>query len=163
MTATQVTRRDLGSLTTSIATFFKWRPNPSSLLRKAAIRRTAQLAVPTTASGESERYLLPKKRLKECLYPQVDFYAMTPVQVFEFFFDDGFYRHLLQEARRYIQWSGEAMVKMLVDELPRQMREDALHLYVDNLFTSLPLMKALKEEGIGCTGTIRQNRPRGCP
>ena len=56
-----------------------------------------------------------------------------------------------------------AVVKMLVDRLPRHMREDGLHIFTDNLFTSLPLMKALKEDGIGCTGTIRKNRLRGCP
>ncbi|KAF0303513.1 PiggyBac transposable element-derived protein 3 [Amphibalanus amphitrite] len=54
-------------------------------------------------------------------------------------------------------------VKILIDRMPKEMRMDALHIFTDNLFTSLPLMMALKEEGIGHTGTIRQNRLRGCP
>ena len=56
-----------------------------------------------------------------------------------------------------------AVVKSLVDELPKEIRQDSLHVFTDNLFTSLPLAGALKDEGIGLTGTIRQNRLKGCP
>ncbi|CAG0903911.1 unnamed protein product [Cyprideis torosa] len=56
-----------------------------------------------------------------------------------------------------------AAVKILVDKLPEQIRKDSLHIYTDNLFTSYPLMKAFKSEGIGSTGTMRQNRLKGCP
>ncbi|KAK3697378.1 hypothetical protein RRG08_005769 [Elysia crispata] len=34
--------------------------------------------------------------------------------------------------------------------------------FADNLFTSLPLVKILKERGIFYTGTVRMNRLKGC-
>ena len=35
--------------------------------------------------------------------------------------------------------------------------------YIDNCFNSIPLMKHLKHEGIGCTGTLRASMLQDCP
>ena len=35
--------------------------------------------------------------------------------------------------------------------------------FVDNLFTSFPLLNKCSEMGIGCTGTVRQNRLHRVP
>ena len=47
--------------------------------------------------------------------------------------------------------------------MPKNIRMDSLHVFTDKLFTSLPLVMALKDERIGHTGTVRQNRRQGCP
>ena len=68
VTVTQVTRTDLENLTISIATSSKRKPNSSSLLRTISMKRMAQLAVPTTANGASERYLLASKSDRRTVY-----------------------------------------------------------------------------------------------
>ena len=35
--------------------------------------------------------------------------------------------------------------------------------YIDNYFNSIPLMKYLKQQGIGCAGTLRANMLQDCP
>ncbi|CAG0892316.1 unnamed protein product [Cyprideis torosa] len=47
--------------------------------------------------------------------------------------------------------------------LPRHLQL-LYHVFIDNLFTGLPLLKALSDRGFQATGTIRQNRvPKDCP
>ena len=35
--------------------------------------------------------------------------------------------------------------------------------FIDNYFNSIPLMKYLKQENIGCTGTVKANMSEDCP
>ncbi|CAH2101235.1 unnamed protein product [Euphydryas editha] len=47
---------------------------------------------------------------------------------------------------------------LLLDNLPREKQNYPYHIYMDNLFTILNLLKYLKERGYHGTGTIRENR-----
>ncbi|KAH7982591.1 hypothetical protein HPB52_006035 [Rhipicephalus sanguineus] len=52
----------------------------------------------------------------------------------------------------------------MADELPVDVRHLPFHFYFDNLFTSLHLLRHLKEKNYEATGTVRQNRvPKECP
>ncbi len=56
-----------------------------------------------------------------------------------------------------------AAVMSLIDKLPDHIPHP-IHLYMDNLFTTFPLMNVLNERGVKVTGTMRQNRvPKSCP
>lgn len=54
---------------------------------------------------------------------------------------------------------GAGVVLDLIKELPNT----DVSLYFDNLFTSVKLLDALTEKGIGGTGTLRSNRLERCP
>lgn len=57
-----------------------------------------------------------------------------------------------------------APLVQMIDEFPEQYRQLPYHFYFDNLFTSMNLLKQLKERGYSATGTIRDNRiPKDCP
>ncbi|KAH6929130.1 hypothetical protein HPB50_023840 [Hyalomma asiaticum] len=57
-----------------------------------------------------------------------------------------------------------ALLLEMVDELPFEVRHLPFHFYFDNLFTSLHLLRHLKEKNYEATGTLRQNRvPKECP
>lgn len=61
---------------------------------------------------------------------------------------------------------GKAAAPLLemVDELPIKVRHLPYHFYFDNLFTSLHLLRHLKEKNDEATGTVRKNRvPKECP
>jgi hypothetical protein len=58
-----------------------------------------------------------------------------------------------------IGYSGD-VVLFLCQNLPR---EQSFLLFCDRWYTSLPLLKMLKERQIFATGTIMQNRLRKCP
>ena len=55
---------------------------------------------------------------------------------------------------------GYGVVMGLVDHLPKGPR---YHIFFDNFFTSLRLLKGLSDLGIAATGTIRSNRTEKCP
>lgn len=53
---------------------------------------------------------------------------------------------------------------MMVEELLKIKKSFPYKLYTDNLFTSVNLLKGMRDVGIWCTGTLRENRlPRGIP
>ena len=54
---------------------------------------------------------------------------------------------------------GPSVVLELCDELPG----GKFRIYHDNFFTSIPLLKEMKERGFGSTGTIRRNMMGDCP
>uniref|UniRef100_A0A0K8R3V3 Putative piggybac transposable element-derived n=1 Tax=Ixodes ricinus TaxID=34613 RepID=A0A0K8R3V3_IXORI len=54
---------------------------------------------------------------------------------------------------------GGSVVMRLVDNFPHHKN---LKCFFDNYFTSVPLLRELKEIGILSTGTIRSNRMSGC-
>ncbi|XP_030751327.1 piggyBac transposable element-derived protein 3-like [Sitophilus oryzae] len=57
-----------------------------------------------------------------------------------------------------------APLKMMLRELPEGKIRLPYKIYVDNLFTSIYLLKDLRDEGYWCTGTVRENRiPKGTP
>ena len=47
--------------------------------------------------------------------------------------------------------------------LLKSLRPGQFCVYIDNYFNSIPLLKHLKQEGIGCTGTLRANMLQDCP
>lgn len=55
---------------------------------------------------------------------------------------------------------GAAVILELHSRLPREL--GPYNLYFDNFFTGLPLLKYLREQNIGGTGTIRENRLENC-
>lgn len=57
-----------------------------------------------------------------------------------------------------------APLKMMIREMPENIRKLPFKIYFDNLFTSVHLLKDLKNEGYWCTGTMRENFvPKGIP
>ncbi|XP_037503431.1 uncharacterized protein LOC119378336, partial [Rhipicephalus sanguineus] len=67
---------------------------------------------------------------------------------------------------QYEKVVGKAAAPLLemADELPVDVRHLPFHFYFDNLFTSLHLLRHLKEKNYEATGTVRQNRvPKECP
>ncbi|KAH7958814.1 hypothetical protein HPB49_005429 [Dermacentor silvarum] len=67
---------------------------------------------------------------------------------------------------QYEKYFGKAAAPLLemVDEFPVKVRHRPFYLYFDNLFTSLHLLKHLKDKNYESTGTVRQNRvPKECP
>ena len=51
----------------------------------------------------------------------------------------------------------------VVLRLLKSLRPGQFCVYIDNYFNSIPLLKHLKQEGIGCTGTLRANMLQDCP
>lgn len=52
----------------------------------------------------------------------------------------------------------------MLDDLPENVKNLPYQIYIDNLFTGLPLLTYLKQRGYGATGTMRVNRvPSDCP
>ena len=56
-----------------------------------------------------------------------------------------------------------AIVLKNIESLPEEKRQFPYNIYFDNIFTSFPLMKKLKDNGHSATGTIRENRCKKCP
>ena len=54
---------------------------------------------------------------------------------------------------------GPSVVLGLLKSLP----PGQFWVYIGNYLNSIPLMKHLKQEGIGCTGTLRANMLQDCP
>ena len=50
-----------------------------------------------------------------------------------------------------------------IDSLPEDKRLLPYHFCFDNLFTTFPLLKELKDRNYGATGTIRTNKCQNCP
>lgn len=55
---------------------------------------------------------------------------------------------------------GAAVISELHSRLPQDMKP--YNLYFDNFFTGLPLLKYLREQNVGATGTIRETRMENC-
>ncbi len=70
------------------------------------------------------------------------------------------YQGATKEKTDYDQGYGKcgATVLRLLDGLPDRLKKLPFHVYMDNLFTGLPLLKELKRRGYGATGTVRINR-----
>lgn len=67
---------------------------------------------------------------------------------------------------QYEKEFGKAAAPLLemVSELPVEVRDLPYHFYFDNLFTSLHLLRDLKEKNYEAPGTVRKNRvPKECP
>lgn len=57
-----------------------------------------------------------------------------------------------------------APLKMMLREMPQNKKKLPYKIYLDNLFTSVYLLKDMRDEGYWCTGTIRENfLPKGIP
>lgn len=56
-----------------------------------------------------------------------------------------------------------ATVLKNIDSLPEDKRHFPYNFYFDNLFTCFPLLKELQDRNYGGTGTVRENRCKGCP
>ncbi|KAF2893767.1 hypothetical protein ILUMI_12405 [Ignelater luminosus] len=119
---------------------------------------------------------------KDCL----DKYKnITPVETFELFIDEEVVTVFVRETKKYalsknegnINVSSEEMkaflgILILSDdnvlpgkkyELPNNRKNHPYHIVTDNLFTSLNLLKHLRERGYSKTRTIRKNRiPKDC-
>ena len=57
---------------------------------------------------------------------------------------------------------GSRVVNKLITVIPETDTEKHV-LFIDNLFTSIPLLDTLREQGLRCTGTVRSNRIGDCP
>lgn len=58
---------------------------------------------------------------------------------------------------------GAAVVLSYSDVIKKCPQFTSVHLYFDNLFTSIPLLEELKSRNVKGTGTIRDNRVDSCP
>lgn len=58
---------------------------------------------------------------------------------------------------------GASVVLSFADKLQSDNPSAPFHLFCDNFFTSLPLLRELTARNLKCTGTIRENRVPGCP
>ncbi|XP_068213979.1 piggyBac transposable element-derived protein 3-like [Palaemon carinicauda] len=59
---------------------------------------------------------------------------------------------------------GGDTLMILFEKLPSYIKDIPVRFYLDNYFTSLPLVNHLQEINYGATGTIRDNRiPKTCP
>lgn len=58
--------------------------------------------------------------------------------------------------------AGSKVVWHFANNMP-DLADTKQYIFVDNFFTSLPLLQSLKEKDIGCVGTLRRNRTQGCP
>ena len=57
------------------------------------------------------------------------------------------------------------ILKFLIERLGllKSLSTGNYGLYIDNYFVSIPLLKHLSIDGIGCTGTLRKNMLQDCP
>ncbi len=53
---------------------------------------------------------------------------------------------------------GEAILLRMLDSLPQSIKSLPMNFFIDNYFTSLPLVATLGERGYSCTGTLQDNR-----
>ncbi|XP_017472568.1 PREDICTED: piggyBac transposable element-derived protein 3-like, partial [Rhagoletis zephyria] len=58
---------------------------------------------------------------------------------------------------------GAAVVLEYAETLRKKWRDEKMHIFFDNFFTTIPLMEKLTDMGFQATGTIRENRVSGNP
>lgn len=94
-------------------------------------------------------------------YAEVVFQAKFFQQ--QIFWYQWIYDWILWKIRRITQTahSRETVVWHFASHLPEL--EEKQSIFMDNFFTSLPLLQALSEKGIGCVGTLRSNCVKDCP
>ena len=84
-------------------------------------------------------------------------------------FPDGYlYNFSVYEGKKTVQndqndqpTAGSKVVWHFESDLPEL--EEKQFIFIDNFFNSLPLFQGLTEKGIGCLGTLRNNRIKDCP